>query len=68
MKKLALIVILILFVSLFLGADIYTKSVDRVKAFELMGKKQQETMQMKEQWFGKNKFAQIGLTGINFSI
>ena len=60
MKKLALIVILILFVSLFLGADIYTKSVDRVKAFELMGKKQQETMQMKEQWFGKNKFAQIG--------
>jgi hypothetical protein len=60
MKKLALIVILILFISLFLGADVYTKSVERVKAFELMGKKQKETMQMKEQWFGKNKFAQIG--------
>jgi len=60
MKKLALIVILILFVSLFLGADVYTKSVERVKAFEVMGKKQKETMQMKEQWFGKNKFAQIG--------
>jgi hypothetical protein len=60
MKKLALIVILILFISLFLGADVYTKSVDRVKAFEVMGKKQKETMQMREQWFGKNKFAQIG--------
>jgi hypothetical protein len=60
MKKLALIVILILFVSLFLGADVYTKSVERVKAFEVMGKKQKETMQMREQWFGKNKFAQIG--------
>jgi len=60
MKKLALIVILILFVSLFLGADVYTKSVERVKAFELMGKKQQETMQMKERWFGKSKYAEIG--------
>ena len=60
MKKFALIVILILFISLFLGADVYTKSVERVKAFELMGKKQKETMQMKEQWFGKNKYAQIG--------
>jgi len=60
MKKLALIVILTLFISLFLGADVYTKSVERVKAFEVMGKKQKETMQMQEQWFGKNKFAQIG--------
>lgn len=60
MKKLALIVILILFVSLFLGADVYTKSVERVKAFEVMGKKQQETMQMKDRWFGKNKYAEIG--------
>ena len=60
MKKIALIVILILFVSLFLGADVYTKSVERVKAFELMGKKQQETLQMKDRWFGKNKYAEIG--------
>jgi hypothetical protein len=60
MKKLALIVILILFVSLFLGADVYTKSVERVKAFELMGKKQQETLQMKERWYGKSKYAEIG--------
>jgi hypothetical protein len=60
MKKLALIVILILFVSLFLGADVYTKSVERVKAFEMMGKKQQETLQMKERWYGKDRYVEIG--------
>jgi hypothetical protein len=60
MKKFALIVILILFVSLFSGADIYTKGVERMKAFELMGKKQQETLQMKDRWYGKNKYAEIG--------
>ena len=60
MKKIALIVILILFVSIFLGADVYTKSVERVKAFELMGKKQPETLQMKDRWYGKNKYAEIG--------
>ena len=60
MKKLALIVICILSVSLFINADIYTKSVERVKAFELMGKKQQEELQMKDRWYGKNKYAEIG--------
>lgn len=60
MKKFALIIILILFVALFLGADVYTKSVERVKAFELMGKKQQETLQMKDRWYGKSKYAEIG--------
>lgn len=60
MKKLALIVILILFVALFLGADVYTKSVERVKAFEMMGKKQKETIQMKDRWYGKNKYAEVG--------
>ena len=60
MKKLALIVILILFISLFLSADIYTKSVERVKAFELMGQKQPEAIQMKDHWFSKNKYAEIG--------
>jgi uncharacterized protein YjaG (DUF416 family) len=60
MKKLALIVILILFVSLFLGADVYTKSVERVKEFELMGKTQKETLQMKERWYGKDKYAELG--------
>jgi hypothetical protein len=60
MKKLALIVIYILSVSLFLSADVYTKSVERVKAFELMGKKQQEEMQIKDRWYGKTKYAEIG--------
>ena len=60
MKKLALIVILILFVTLFLGADVYTKSVERVKAFDMMGKKQPETIQMKDRWYSDNKYAEIG--------
>ncbi len=60
MKKLALIIIIILFVAIFLGADVYTKSVERIKAFEMMGKKQQETLQMKDHWYGKSKYAEIG--------
>jgi hypothetical protein len=60
MKKFALIIIVILFIALFLGADVYTKSVERVKAFEMMGKKQQETLQMKDRWYGKNKYAEFG--------
>ena len=51
MKKIASIFILILLVSSFLSADIYTKSVERVKAFELMGKKMPETLQMKDRWY-----------------
>lgn len=60
MKKLALIVIVILFVALFLGADVYTKSVEHVKGFEMMGQKQQETVRMKDRWYGKSKYAEIG--------
>jgi len=59
MKKLVLIVIVILLLALFLGADIYTKNMERVKAFEMMGKKQREKVEIKERWMGKNKFAQI---------
>jgi hypothetical protein len=58
MKKLALIIIVILLLALFLGADIYTKSMERVMAFELMGKKQSEKVEIRERWMGKNKFAQ----------
>lgn len=60
MKKTALTVIVILFTSLFLGADVYTKSVERVKAFQLMGKNMPETLQMKDRWYGHNKYAEIG--------
>jgi hypothetical protein len=59
MKKLALIVIVILLLALFLSADIYMKNVERTKAFELMGNKQQENVEIKEQWLTKNKFAQF---------
>jgi len=60
MKKFALIVILVLLAAMFLGADIYTKSVERVEAFELLGKKQPEILQMKERWYGQGKYAEIG--------
>jgi len=59
MKKFVLIVIVILLLTLFLGADIYTKNMERVKSFEMMGKKQREQVEIKERWMGKNKFAQI---------
>jgi hypothetical protein len=59
MKKITSTVIVILLVSSFLGADIYTKSVERVKAFQLMGQNQPETLQMKDRWYGKNKYAEI---------
>lgn len=60
MKKLILIVILILVLTLFLSADVYMKNMERTKAFELMGKKQPENVEIKEQWLAKNKFAQFG--------
>ncbi len=60
MNKLILIVILILVLALFLSADVYMKNVERTKEFELMGKKQPEKVEIKEQWLAKNKFAQFG--------
>ena len=59
MKKLILVVILILVLALFLSADVYMKYMERTKAFELMGKKQPENVEIKEQWLAKNKFAQF---------
>ena len=60
MKKLMLIVILIILLSLFLGADVYMKNMERTKPFEMMGQKQGEKVEIKEQWLAKNKFAQLG--------
>lgn len=60
MKKLMLIVILIILLSLFLGADVYMKNMERTKPFEMMGQKQAEKVEIKEQWLAKNKFAQLG--------
>jgi hypothetical protein len=59
MKKFALIVVVILLLALFLSADIYMKNVERTKAFEMMGNRQQEKVEIKEQWLTKNKFAQF---------
>ncbi|NIO49748.1 MAG: hypothetical protein GTN73_09995 [Candidatus Aminicenantes bacterium] len=61
MKKLILIVIfvlvLILFFSLFLSADVYVKVVERTEAFEMPGKRIPEKVEIKEQWLAKDKFA-----------
>jgi hypothetical protein len=59
MKKFALIVVVILLLALCLSADIYMKNVERTKAFEMMGNRQQEKVEIKEQWLTKNKFAQF---------
>jgi hypothetical protein len=53
-------VILIPLLTLSLGADIYMKTMQRMKPFEMMGKKQNESVEIKEQWLAKNKFAQTG--------
>jgi hypothetical protein len=60
MRKIITAVILIPLLSLSLGADIYMKTMDRMKAFEMMGKKQNESVEIKEQWLSKNRFAQTG--------
>lgn len=61
MKKLILVVILalilILFFSLFLSADVYLKFVEQAKAFEMSGKSKPEKVEIKEQWLAKDKFA-----------
>ncbi len=60
MKKLMLIVILILLLSLFLSADVYMKNMERIKVYGINKQKQNEKVEINEQWFGKNKFAQFG--------
>jgi len=61
MKKLILVVILalilILFFSLFLSADVYVKFVERTKAFEMSGKRVPEKVEIREEWLAKDKFA-----------
>ncbi len=59
MKKIILALILILITVTFLSADIYVKSMQQTKAFEIMGNRSPERMEINEQWLGKNKFAQF---------
>ena len=60
MKKLVLLVILIVLLTIFLSADIYMKSMERTQAFEIMGNKQPEKVEIKETWLAENKFANYG--------
>ena len=60
MKKVILILTMIFLLTLFLGADVYMKNMERIKAFELMGSKQKEQIEIKERWFSENKYAQTG--------
>lgn len=57
MKKMMMIIVLVLLLSLFLSADIYMKSVEHVKPFEMMGKKQPAQTEIRERWLGEDKFA-----------
>ncbi len=60
MKKLILVVVVILLASIFLSAevDLYVKRMEKMSAFELMGKKNPETVEIKEMWLGENRFVQ----------
>ena len=59
MKKLILVIVVILLVSIFLSADVYVKRMEKMSAFEMMGKTNPETVEIKEMWLGENKFAQL---------
>ena len=59
MKRLILALTLVLFVTPFLGADVYVKTVQRTEAHEIMGKKNPEKVEIVETWLAKNKYAQI---------
>jgi len=60
MKKLILVIVVILLASLFLSADVdlYVKRMEKMSAFEMSGKKNPETVEIKEMWLGENRFVQ----------
>ena len=58
MKKLIFVAVLILLTALSLSADIYVKSMQRTEAFELMGKKNPQKVEIREMWMGKDRFVQ----------
>ncbi|MDH5406829.1 MAG: hypothetical protein OEX80_09850, partial [Candidatus Aminicenantes bacterium] len=59
MKRLILALTLVLFVSPCLCADVYVKTVQRTEAYEMMGKRHPENVEIVEMWLAKNKSAQI---------
>jgi hypothetical protein len=60
MKRFVLVLTLGLIVPSLLCADIYLKSVERTKPFEMMGKEVPEKVEIREQWLAKDKFAHFG--------
>lgn len=60
MKKLILVIVVILLASIFLSADVdlYVKRMEKMSAFEMAGKKNPETVEIKEMWLGENRFVQ----------
>lgn len=60
MKKLILVIVVILLASLFLSADVdlYVKRVEKTAAFEIGGRKNPETVEIKEMWLGEKSFVQ----------
>jgi hypothetical protein len=59
-KRIILLVFLVLLLSFILCADVYIKSVERTKPYEMMGKKHGENVEIRETWLGKNQFALFG--------
>jgi len=57
MKKTILILTMVVFAASFLCADVYVKSMKQTAAFEIMGKKNPEKVEIEERWMAKNKFA-----------
>jgi hypothetical protein len=57
MKRLIVMFLMIFLAVSFLQADVYVKNMKRVHAFEMMGKKNPQQVDIEEQWFAKNRFA-----------
>lgn len=59
MKKIILFLMLIIFMIMFLKADIYVKRVKETAPYEIMGKKRSQSVEIEEVWLGKDRFASI---------
>ena len=59
MKKIVLFLMLIIFMIMFLKADIYVKRVKETAPYEIMGKKRSQGVEIEEVWLGKDRFTSI---------
>jgi hypothetical protein len=60
MKKVLLILVLVVFSTVFLTADVYIQQKIHSDAFEIMGQKTPEKNEVSHMWLGKNKMAMHG--------